>query len=231
VAPEGPKIVPPPKGGLWRVGRSPDPLRFSDPLDPSLLENRATGNRFDSPTGDYRVCYFATTLEACFGETLSRFRPDPGLSAIADEEGFMALGEVPADWRHRRLAVHAALSPSDTIPAIRFLDVEAAQTRSLLRTALGELLAFHGYSDLDVPTVRGADRRITRWIGRWAYEQRDADDRLKFAGIRYLSRLSSEWECWALFEDVALDEQERRPITRDDSALTRIAELYDLTVF
>ncbi len=59
----------------------------------------------------------------------------------------------------------------------------------------------------------------------------DADDRLEYAGIRYLSRLSSEWECWALFEDAALDEQERRPITRDDHALTRIAELYGLTVF
>ncbi len=91
-----PKVVEPPTSGLWRVGRSPDPLRFSDPLDPGLLESRATGNRFDSPTGDYRVCYFATTLDGCFGETLSRFRPDPGLSSIADEEEFMALGEVPA---------------------------------------------------------------------------------------------------------------------------------------
>ena len=141
------------------------------------------------------------------------------------------LGEVPADWRHRRLAVRAAPSPSDAIPAIRFLDVEAAETRALLRNELGELLAYYGYSDLDVPMVRGGDRRITRWIGRWAYEQRDADDRLEYAGIRYLSRLSSEWECWALFEDVALDEQERRPITRDDHALTRIADLYGLTVF
>ena len=231
MAPKRPKIVEPPKSGLWRVGRSPDPLRFSDPLDPGLLENRTTGNRFDSPTGDYRVCYFATTLEACFGETLSRFRPDPGLSKIAHEEGFMALGEVPADWRHRRLAVRTTPSPSDAIPAIRFLDVEAAETRALLRNELGELLAYYGYSDLDVPTVRGGDRRITRWIGRWAYEQRDTGDRLEYAGIRYLSRLSSEWECWALFEDVALDEQERRPITRDDHALTRIAELYGLTVF
>jgi len=210
VAPRGPKIVEPPRAGLWRVGRSPDPLRFGDPLPPSLLESPNTGNRFDSPTGDYRVCYFATTLDACFGETLSRFRPDPGLSAIAHEEGFMALGEVPADWRHRRIAVRTAPAPSTAIPANRFLDVEAAETRALLRNELGELLAYYGYTDLDVPTVRGADLRITRWIGRWAYEQRDADNRLKFAGIRYLSRLSSEWECWALFEDVALDEQERR---------------------
>ncbi len=212
----------------WSLSR---PLRFSEPLEPSLLESRTTGNRFDSPTGDYRVSYFATTLEACFGEILSRFRPDPGLSAIANEEGFMALGEVPADWRHRRLAVRAIARPNDAIPTIRFLDVEAAETRSLLREELGELLAYYGYSDLDVPTVRGADRRITRWIGRWAYEQRDADDRLQLAGIRYLSRLSSEWECWALFDDVSLDEQERRPIARAESALARIAELYGLSVF
>jgi RES domain len=230
VAPN-PKVVEPPKSGLWRVGRSPEPLRFSDPLDPELLESRATGNRFDSPTGDYRVCYFATTLDGCFGETLSRFRPDPRLSSIADEEEFMALGEVPADWRHRRLAVRVVPAPSDTVPAIRLLDVESAETRAVLREDLGKLLAFYGYSDLDVPTVRGGDRRITRWIGRWAYEQRDANDRMKFAGIRYLSRLSSEWECWALFENVALDEQERRPIPRDDEALLRIADLYGLTVF
>ncbi len=49
--------------------------------------------------------------------------------------------------------------------------------------------------------------------------------------MRYLSRLSSEWECWALFENVTLDEQERRPIPRDDEALLRIADLYGLTVF
>lgn len=144
--PTRPKIVEPPKGGLWRVGRSPDPLRVSDPLDPGLLENRTTGNRFDSPTGDYRVCYLATTVEACFGETLSRFRPDPGLSAAANEEGFMALGEVPADWRHRRLAVRAVPASSKAIPVVRFLDVEAAETRALLRNELGELLAYYRYS-------------------------------------------------------------------------------------
>jgi hypothetical protein len=54
----------------------------------------------------------------------------------------------------------------------------------MLRAELGELLAYYGYNDLDVATVRGADRRITRRIGRWAYEQRDANDRLLF-NIRY----------------------------------------------
>jgi hypothetical protein len=229
--PPTPATASPPRAGLWRVGRSPDPLRFGDPLDPDLLDSRSAGNRFDSPTQDYRVCYFASTLEACFGETLARFRPNPRLSAIAGEEGFMAIGEVPADWRHRRLAVRVMPAPSARLETIRFLDVEAAETRAVLRAELGDLLAFYGYADLDVPTVRGGDRRVTRWIGRWAYQSRDEQDRPVFAGIRYLSRLSTEWECWVLFEDVPLDEQERRPILRDDPELQRVADLYGLAVF
>ena len=81
MAPKRPKIVEPPKGGLWRVGRSPDPLRFSDPLDPGLLENRTTGNRFDSPTGDYRVCYFATDARSVLWRDALPFPARPGLSA------------------------------------------------------------------------------------------------------------------------------------------------------
>lgn len=95
--PPGARAVKPPKEGLWRIGRSPDPLSFSDPLDPDLLDSRSAGNRFDSPTQDYRVCYLATALEGCFGETLARFRPNPRLAAVAHEEGFMSTGEVPAD--------------------------------------------------------------------------------------------------------------------------------------
>jgi hypothetical protein len=153
------------------------------------------------------------------------------LAAIAHEEGFMSSGEVPADWRHRRLAARVIPVPSPKIPAIRFLDVEAARTRAVLRDELGELLAYYGYTDLDVPTVRGGDRRITRWIGRWAYEQRDGNGRPVFAGIRYLSRLSTDWECRVIYEDVTLDEQELRPILRHDEALSRVAGLYGLTIF
>ena len=224
-------VAEPAAHGLWRVGRSPDPLHYSDPLDPAMLDSRSAGNRFDSPTGDYRVCYFSSTLEGCFGETLARFRPNPRLSAIADEEGFMSIGAVPADWRHRRLAVRATVATSERWPALRFLDVEAATTRALLRPELGELLAFYGYDDLDVPTIRGGDRRVTRWIGRWAHEQRDEQDRPLYAGVRYLSRLSSDWECWAVFENAPLVEQERRPILRHDEALSHVAGLYGLTVF
>jgi RES domain len=78
-----------PGAGVWRVGRTPDPIEFPDPPKADELDHPRAGNRFHSPTENFRVCYFATDLEACFGETLARFRPDPALIAAADEEGFM----------------------------------------------------------------------------------------------------------------------------------------------
>ena len=112
---------------------------------------------------------------------------------------------------------------------VQFLDVEALESREQLRVELGPVLAFYGFTDLDVATVRGGDRRITRWIGQWAYDQRNADGSTRFAGIRYLSRLNTEWECWAVFDDVPIVEINRRPILRTDEALLRIAKSYGLT--
>jgi hypothetical protein len=51
-----------------------------------------------------------------------------------------------------------------------------------------------------------------------------------FAGIRYLSRLDTEWECWAVFDDAGLVEVEREPITRQHPELLSIARAYKLTV-
>ena len=220
-----------PGAGVWRVGRTPDPLQFPDPPKADELDYPHAGNRFDSPTENFRVCYFASDLDACFGETLSRFRPDPALVAAAEEEGFMPAGEVPADWRNQRIAVQVEFVPSELLPELRFLDVEALSTRRKLRTELASLLAYYGYEDLDVPTVRGGDRRITRWIGKWAFEQRDADGLPVFAGIRYLSRLNTDWECWAVFHDVEIMEIAREPIERENTALQTIARHFDLRVF
>lgn len=143
----------------------------------------------------------------------------------------MGVGEVPADWRQQRVAVNVTFAPTEALPVARFLDVESLKTRRILREELASLLAFYGYSDLDVPTVRGSDRRITRWIGKWAFEHRDADGTPAFAGIRYLSRLNTDWECWAVFHDVAIDEQIRQPIERDNTALRAVAGDFGLTVF
>lgn len=223
-----------PDEGVWRVGRAPDPLNSAPPLAPSLLDQPSTGNRFDSPTGAYRVVYFASTLDGCFGETLARFRPDPRVLAYVEEEwaelGFMKVGDVPADWRQRRIAVHATFPAQDHFAhGVQFLDVESIETRETLRNELAPLLAYYGFSDLDVPTVRGGDRRITRWIGQWAYEQVNDDGSPRFAGIRYLSRLNTAWECWAVFDQVPMTEINRRPILPSDESFTRVAKQYGLT--
>lgn len=69
------------------------------------------------------------------------------------------------------------------------------------------------------------------WIGKWAFEQRDGNGAPFFAGIRYLSRLDTNWECWAVFHDVEIREVSRQPIERGDAALEKVAEGYGLTVF
>lgn len=143
----------------------------------------------------------------------------------------MQNGEVPADWRNQRIAVQASFVPSELLPNIRFLDIEALKTRRELEKELASLLAFYGYSELDVPTVRGGDRRITRWIGKWAFELRDGDGAPVFAGIRYLSRLNTEWECWAVFHDVEIKERSRQPIDRNNTALQAVAQEFGLTIF
>ena len=67
----------------------------------------------------------------------------------------MPAGEVPADWRNQRIAVQVEFVPNELLPELRFLDIEALRTRRKLRTDLASLLAYYGYEDLDVPTVRG----------------------------------------------------------------------------
>jgi hypothetical protein len=230
-------LTAPPAGGIWRVGRDPDPLAASKSSGSSELSKPGTGNRFDSPTGSYGVRYFGTTLDGCFGETLARFRADPLLSKVIGSEwqemGFMNVGDIPADWRQRRTAVRAGFpgggQNAKFTDGIRFLDIESMETREAMREDLAPLLAYYHYPDLDIALVRGRDRRLTRYIGQWVFEQIDESGQPLYAGIRYLSRLNSDWECWAVFDDVEIEELERRPIRLEDVSYQRIANLYGLT--
>ncbi len=79
--------------------------------------------------------------------------------------------------------------------------------------------------------MHAQDRRITRWIGQWAYNARDAEDRPVYAGIHYASRLDPKWECWAVFQDVPIVEIARHPVLLADESLQRIASRYDLRVY
>jgi len=186
-----PDVVAAPDEGVWRVGRDPDPLSASLSVGTSHLAEPHTGNRFDSPSGTYGVRYFATTLDGCFGETLARYRADKKLAKIIGSEwadmGFMNVGDIPADWRQRRVAVHVRFPKDELNRDVQFLDVESMQTREALLPDFEPLLA--------------------------------------------LSRLNTDWECWAAFDRVPIEELTRRPILREDEALNRTATLYGLTIY
>lgn len=222
-------IVSLPADGVWRIGRGSAPLKPPDRRSLDLGDSRA-GNRFDSASGSYGVLYFSSSLEGCFGETLNRYRKDPSLAFIDDDEAkFMNRGHVPADWRQRRTAVRVQID--EDAPTDRFLDVDDPATIQIMAEAFRPAVMIMGYEDIDAGLLRGPDRRVTRLISQWAWHQEDADGRPMFAGIRYLSRSNSRWECWAVFDDIPLDEVERQPILLSTDGLKEVERLYDLRVY
>lgn len=154
-------------------------------------------------------------------------RPKPSLADMVKEDWrkFMAPGQIAAEWRDKRTKVHAILASTEV-----FLDAEALQTREYLRKALALGLSALGYEDLDVAVVRGQDRRVTRLIARWAYQQVDDQGQPLYAGVRYLSRLSSDWECWALFDDTLIASQRYESIDATDLDLIAVATAFGLHV-
>jgi hypothetical protein len=71
---------------------------------------------------------------------------------------------------------------------------------------------------------------MTRAIAWWAHQHRDDEGRYVFAGVRYLSRLDDAWECWAVFDDVEIEDLSRQPILREDHTLLRVANQYGIRV-
>lgn len=225
----GPAVAPAPRS-IWRIGRRPDPLEIRPSLPASDLTRSGVGNRFDSPVAEYGVLYFGSDLETCYAETLARFRPDLELIAYVRDEwkkrGFVEAGCVPADWRHRRVAVRVNL-----LGSLPFLDLESPDTLEFLRIELADRLLAFGYTDFDMGVVCGSDRRVSRIISQWTYDEIDEDENPRYGGIRYMSRIAPEYECWACFEDCSIEILEQRAISEDDPHLLKIAKRYGLKVF
>jgi hypothetical protein len=223
------KTVDPASDGIWRIGRGSNPLALRPP-EPNTLLSSTLGNRFDSPDGKFVMLYFGTMLETCFVETLARFRPDLDVVAVIKEEweenNFMVVGSVPQEWRVKRSAVRVQVAEEFT-----FLDVESPDTHQYLRDELALGLSALGYKDLDSSTVRGPDRRVTRLIADWAFQQTNDDGSPTFGGIRYHSRIGGTNECWAVFHDVPVNPIETRPIVCEMPELLAVANQFDLRVF
>ena len=91
-------------------------------------------------------------------------------------------------------------------------------------------LADLGIETLDVGNVRGANRLITRAASSWAYWAQDADGPT-YSGIRYMSRVLPDEECWAVFQETPIVEVSRRAIEINDPDLKAIADMWGLRIF
>ena len=174
------------------------------------------------------MLYAGTTPEACYAETLSRLRPTPRIrDLVKDERGFMVTGGVPQDWRLQRTIGDLVLG--DPLP---FLDVEAPATHEYLSEALATELVALGYEDpLDLSDICNRDRRLSRAIALHAYTATASDGTYMYSGIRYMSRIATAWECWAIFQGTRVEVAAQRAIELSDPDLKKIADLWGLRLF
>ncbi len=232
--------VAPPETPVFRVARGLDPTA---PPDWTLaFEDGTFGNRFDDPravqgvpeTERYRAIYCATQREAAFGETIARLRPSMDVLAeladIEDSEPFdldLLGGEVSEDWRAKRRLGTLYLDPS-----LRFIDLDSSQTLQYLRRELAPQIRDLGLPDFDLSAVTGPHRKLTQEISRYIYEYEDESGGPVFAGIRYVSRLNIDWECWAIFDKRMGKSTTGMPesIFPDDPGLIEAANLFDLKI-
>jgi hypothetical protein len=240
--------VPPPRTGIYRLARGIDP--FAPPDWEYAKEDGTFGNRFDDPTASkgkspekrFRAIYCATQRRATFGETLARFRVSlsllAALDAIEDEESTEEAltgavdpedrfrGLISADWRLKRRICHAALDPG-----LRFADIGDHDSMQYLRAELAPLAAAYEIGDIDLSALTSQQRPFTQYCARHLYDLADGLGNPLFAGIRYVSRLDSKWECWAIFDD-RLVHSPGFPdnIAPNDPDLLAIARSFKLTI-
>lgn len=205
---------------MFRVARADSVLRFSTiRADVSGRDNE--GNRFDVPGGG--VLYAATTAQGALAEVTAAFRPSASLRQLMAEAGAtadeFAVSTLDASWRAPRVV--GTLRSRDALP---FIDIEAAETHTYLTEHARTVLIGLGVPALDVAAVRGPSRLLTRGLATWIYQAVNETGDPLYGGIRYLSRLSTDYECWAIFDETPVELVDERRITIDDPDLVAVAE-------
>ena len=209
-----------PTAPIFRLGRRPDPW---EPPDWSRAHSDGTfGNRFDEPTGYYRVLYASSQRLSCFIETLAHFRADLSLLAeldeIAGEDDYVPLGHVPSEWcGERRLGTCTAHGS--------YADFYSAYWVGRLRQTLASECLKLGLEDLDVAILQqGKPRRLTQLSSLEVYKA-------GFNGIFYRSRYGHDLENWALFEPFQISEKsESESIRLDDPDLLAACEILRIQI-
>lgn len=208
---------------LWRIATTGNPLKFAE-IDP-ITAAGPYGNRYDVPGGG--VLYASTQVRGCFAETLARYRVELGSAvaiAAAKDVGHMPPGSVPASWREERRKFKIAAA--EPLP---FLDIDHEVTRSVLESELALSLARFDVEHLDIPTVRGGDRRLTRALAEWAYTRTDHEGEPLYSGLRYMSK-HGEYECWAIFDGTEVELSDSEGIEKADVDLRAVADVFKLTI-
>jgi hypothetical protein len=224
---------------VFRVGRGLD--AFAPPPWDRAGEDGTFGNRFDDPRAErevpqedrFRIIYCVTRPAGAFGETTARYRKSPrllaGLQEIADDEPLdpeLEGGIVPEEFRLKRTLGTTRLSDN-----LLFADFAEGKTLTILREELADWLVRLELEDFDLSTVTSKQRRLTQEAACYVYELADSSH-TNLAGIRYLSRLNSNWELWAIFHD-RMDhvvDEVAGEIRQDDPELQETSCVLGLTV-
>lgn len=119
---------------------------------------------------------------------------------------------------------------AETVDPLPFVDVEDPDTHEFLTSAMAPQLDALGVSVLDVATVRGPNRAVTRAISTWIYAATDANGAPEYSGVRYMSRLGNH-ECWAVFDETELQVRQRKGLELNNEALQRVARSFGLRIF
>ncbi|MCW2983622.1 MAG: hypothetical protein JWR63_1192 [Conexibacter sp.] len=226
-------LVPVASGVLVRAARGSDPFKWRN-ADELLSEQdlaaapELSGNRFDSPTAEFRTLYFASEPYGCHLETMSRFRPlsrlEAAIVAAVDDDSDpehefpFATGKVPAEWIQARILGRVSVNPE-----ARFVDLEDAKTLTWLQAELGvDWLKPWGLDRFDRGVALNRDRALTR---RLAAEIRD---RLysDAVGIRYTSVHDQSAVCFAAWENIVpmLNGHRVEPVDPAGSEIKRAAD-------
>lgn len=235
-----PAFGPPEGGTVYRVGRGLDAFA---PTDWAWAKEDGTfTNRFDDPrkaegvseSDRFRVIYCATRRAGAYGETLSRYRKSVRLLAklqqVDDDAPLdpeLEGGVVPREVRLERPLGITRLDES-----LRFADFANGHTLTILREELAGWLQRLGLKDFDLSNVTSPEqRRLTQEAALYVYQLAE-HGYTSFAGIRYISRLHSDWELWAIFHDrmVHAPVDVASVIRKDDPELLEAAEILDLEI-
>jgi hypothetical protein len=166
---------------LWR--RSPEP------------------NRFDDPDRRYQVTYTGTTLKDCAIEVFDRFRADALAASLAvdvrrkETETFAyPLGSIPRSEIEEKGVWDISSEES-------FVDLMSTSTQSWLTTrarVTGLVERYTRKSIVDSGVVLSSGAKAREITGRISSEVFAQDEH--WAGMRYVSRIGSGHEGWAVYE-------------------------------